>query len=112
MLDAACLDVVAGCNLWGCEGSAAGLSRAVCASTAWPCIVIAIVRRAGVSGRLGAECNGAAVTLKVNDNTFTIAKKSSGEKITKLAVDRRTIDDYYLTQDDLTKGKERKITTE
>jgi predicted alpha-1,2-mannosidase len=52
------------------------------------------------------------VVLKLNGNTsFTITKKNSGEKITKLTVDGRPIDDYFLTQDDLNKGKELKITT-
>ncbi len=53
--------------------------------------------------------NKVALTLK--DKRFTIVKKNSGEKITDLTVDGRTISDYYLTQDDLTKGKELKITT-
>jgi len=53
--------------------------------------------------------NKVALTLK--DKRFTIVKNNSGEKITDLTVDGRTISDYYLTQDDLTKGKELKITT-
>jgi hypothetical protein len=45
------------------------------------------------------------VELTLNEKPFTIVKEL-GRKITDLTVDGRTISDYYLTQDDLTKGNE------
>jgi hypothetical protein len=59
----------------------------------------------------GAEAAHGLV-LKLNDmKSFTIAKENSGEKITKLAVDGRTIDGYFITQDDRTKGNELTVPT-
>jgi len=43
---------------------------------------------------------------------FTISKINNGRKISSITYDGRKIDDYFVSHDDLKKGKELKITTE
>ena len=52
------------------------------------------------------------VELQLGDgDTCTIIKKNSGSKIEKITCDQKTIDGYFISHEDLKKGKELTITT-
>jgi putative alpha-1,2-mannosidase len=51
------------------------------------------------------------VDVKLDDNTFTILKKNSGQKITEITYDNQKIDGYSITHHELIKGKKLVITT-
>jgi putative alpha-1,2-mannosidase len=52
------------------------------------------------------------VKLKLNDHqTFTIVKKNSGAQMADLTCDGRKIDGYFITHQELMKGKKLVITT-
>jgi putative alpha-1,2-mannosidase len=52
------------------------------------------------------------VNIKLsNGKTFTISRKNSGEKITRITYDRQKIDGYFLSHDELMAGKKLVITT-
>jgi predicted alpha-1,2-mannosidase len=51
------------------------------------------------------------VKIKLGDQTFTIAKRNSGAKITEITYDNRKVDGYFISNDELAKGKQLVITT-
>ena len=51
------------------------------------------------------------VKLKLNDKTLTIVKKGSGTKINEITYDGRKLDGYFISHDQLVKGKQLVIST-
>lgn len=52
------------------------------------------------------------VTFNMGDTSFTIKKENNGEKITGITYDRQKTDGYFISHNDLKKGKKLVITTE
>ena len=52
------------------------------------------------------------VVFNMGNNPFTITKRGTGRKITGITYDDQKIDGYFISHDDLKKGKELIITTE
>jgi predicted alpha-1,2-mannosidase len=52
------------------------------------------------------------VVFDLNDTPFTISKINNGRKISNITYDGKKIDGYFVSHDDLKKGKELIITTE
>jgi len=46
-----------------------------------------------------------------NGKTFTIRKKNSGEKITRITYDKQKNDGYFISRDEIIRGKKLVITT-
>jgi len=51
------------------------------------------------------------VEFQLGNKSFTIIKKGSGRKITNITYGDKTIDDYFISHDDLKKGNKLVITT-
>jgi predicted alpha-1,2-mannosidase len=51
------------------------------------------------------------VDLKLGENIFTIIKKNSGRKISGITYDNRKVDGYFISHDELKKGKKLVIST-
>ena len=52
------------------------------------------------------------VVFDLDGTPFTISKINNGRKIRSITYDGQRIDDYFVSHDDLKKGKELLITTE
>lgn len=52
------------------------------------------------------------VEFTMGDTTFTITKQGSGRKLTGISYDGKKLDGYFISHEDLMKGKELIITTE
>jgi putative alpha-1,2-mannosidase len=52
------------------------------------------------------------VVFDLGGNPFTISKINNGRKISNITYDGQKIDGYFVSHDDLKKGKELVITTE
>ncbi|MDE6542867.1 MAG: GH92 family glycosyl hydrolase [Muribaculaceae bacterium] len=52
------------------------------------------------------------VTFTLPENTFTIVKEGDGKKITGITYGDETVDGYFISHDQLTKGKTLRIATE
>ena len=51
------------------------------------------------------------VEFTMGDTTFTITKKGSGRKLSSITYDGKPVDGYFISHDELQKGKELVITT-
>ena len=52
------------------------------------------------------------VKMQLGDQTLTIVKKNAGLKITDITYDGRKVDGYFVSDQQLKRGKELVITTE
>jgi putative alpha-1,2-mannosidase len=52
------------------------------------------------------------VVFSLDDTQFTITKRNKGRKITSITYDGQKIDGFFISHDDLKRGKELVITTE
>ncbi len=52
------------------------------------------------------------VEFDLGENIFTIIKKNSGKKISSITYDNKKVDGYFITYDDLKKGKKLVVTAE
>lgn len=52
------------------------------------------------------------VEFTMGDTTFTITKKGTGRKLSSISYDGKPVDGYFISHDELKKGKELVITTE
>ncbi len=52
------------------------------------------------------------VSFNLNGRNFTIAKKGKGRKIEKITYDKKKVDGYFITHDELMKGRELVIATQ
>jgi len=52
------------------------------------------------------------VVFNMGDTPFTITKNGTGRKITDISYDGQSVKGYFISHDDLKKGKELVITTE